>query len=267
MKKYASLFRIRFTTGLQYRTAAWAGVLTQFIWGIMNILLYQALYRANSGAFPISLSATSTYIWLQQGLLSLFMLWMWDKEIFEDIIHGNIAYTLARPMDLYNFWFTKNMALRLAGAALRCMPILVIALFLPAPYRLSLPASWGAFGLFVLSMLLAFLNVVAFSMLVYISTFHTMDPMGVRMIALSMTDFLTGALIPLPFLPEGLRKVIELTPFGAMQNLPFLVYSGSVTGAALIRGILVQVFWLGTLLLLGKVWMARTLKRVVVQGG
>ena len=32
MKKYLSFFRLRFITGLQYRTAALAGIATQFFW-------------------------------------------------------------------------------------------------------------------------------------------------------------------------------------------------------------------------------------------
>lgn len=39
MKKYLSFFRIRFLCGLQYRAAALAGVVTQFAWGGMNVLL------------------------------------------------------------------------------------------------------------------------------------------------------------------------------------------------------------------------------------
>ena len=32
MKKYLSFFRLRFSMGLQYRTAALAGMVTQFFW-------------------------------------------------------------------------------------------------------------------------------------------------------------------------------------------------------------------------------------------
>ena len=39
MKAYLSFFRIRFLAGLQYRTAAWAGIATQFAWGGMNLSL------------------------------------------------------------------------------------------------------------------------------------------------------------------------------------------------------------------------------------
>lgn len=67
-------------------------------------------------------------------------------------------------------------------------------------------------------------------MLIYIATFYTMSPMGLRMIILSFTELFTGALIPLPFFPDGLRQAVEYSPFGGMQDLPLRVYSGNLAG-------------------------------------
>ncbi|MFL3711211.1 hypothetical protein [Vagococcus salmoninarum] len=44
MIKYQSLFKIKFISGLQYRAAAWAGILTQFTWGFLEILMFKAFY-------------------------------------------------------------------------------------------------------------------------------------------------------------------------------------------------------------------------------
>ena len=52
MIKYQSLFKIKFISGLQYRAAAWAGILTQFTWGFLEILMFKAFYEVNPTAFP-----------------------------------------------------------------------------------------------------------------------------------------------------------------------------------------------------------------------
>lgn len=104
-------------------------------------------------------------------------------------------------------------------------------------------------------------------MLIYIVTFYTLDPLGVRIVAVSMSEFLTGGIVPLPFMPDGLRNIVELTPFAAMQNLPFRIYSGSIAGTELVRGVALQLFWVVFLIWLGRVLMKRALRRVVVQGG
>lgn len=267
MKKYLSFFRIRFSAGLQYRAAAAAGVATQFAWGAMEILLFRAFYQASPTDFPMGLSQLSAYIWLQPAFLALFAPWIFDNEIFEIITRGNIAYELSRPLDLYGMWFTKNIALRLSRAVLRCAPILVVAAFLPAPYGMSLPDGAAAFSMFLLTMALAALLVNAFCMLVYIATFYTLNPLGIRIVALSLTEFLTGGIIPLPFLPDQVRRIVELTPFAGMQNLPFRIYSGNLAGAEMARAVCLQVFWLAALLALGVGLMRVSLRRVVVQGG
>lgn len=268
MKKYLSFFNIRFSNGLQYRAAAYAGIATQFAWGIMEILLFSAFYKTGgSAAFPMEFSQLSSYIWLQQAFLALFMTWFLENDIFDAIANGNVAYELCRPLDLYNMWFVKSMANRLSKAVLRCMPILVFAVFLPKPYNISLPPTFLCAVLFLLSALLGFLVVVAFCMLIYICTFFTISPLGVRIVTISLVDFFSGSVVPLPFLPDKLRIVMDLLPFASMQNMPLRIYSGNVAGREALYGILLQLFWTATLIVIGKTIMAKALKRVVIQGG
>jgi ABC-2 type transport system permease protein len=114
---------MRFIAGLQYRAAALAGIATQFVWGVMEILLYKAFYAENAAAFPMTFEALSAYIWLQQAFLALFMTWFFENEIFDTIINGGIAYELCRPISIYDMWFFRSMANRLSKAVLRCIPI------------------------------------------------------------------------------------------------------------------------------------------------
>ncbi len=267
MKEYLSFFKIRFSIGLQYRAAAWAGMATQFAWGGMTILLFRAFYQSSQNAFPMTMPELSSYIWLQQAFLALYMAWYFDNDIFNSITSGNIAYELCRPIDIYAMWFIKNMAVRLSRAVLRCLPILIFAAFLPAPYNISLPTSPVAGLLFFVSMALGFLVLVAFSMLIYISAFYTISPMGIRILATSVVEFFAGAVIPLPFFPQNLQTLMYLLPFASMQNAPFLIYNGYISGERTLAAISLQIIWLILLLALGKLLMARALRKVVVQGG
>jgi ABC-2 type transport system permease protein len=201
MKKYYALFRIRFINSLQYRAAALAGLATQFAWGFMEISAFSAFYRTNPAAFPMEFSQTVSYVWMQQAFLTLFMMWFWENDITAAIMEGAIAYEMVRPVDLYYRWFCQTAANRLARAALRCAPVLIIAFIVPEPYRMTLPPNAAHLLLFLLSTLLALCVVVAFSMLLYISLFYTLSPMGMRIISASVSDFFAGAIVPLPFFP------------------------------------------------------------------
>ena len=264
---YKALFRIRFANSLQYRAAAIAGLITQFAWGFMYILGFAAFYSGNPDAFPMTFQQTVSYIWMQQAFIALFFIWMYENSIFEAIESGHISYEMVRPMDLYGRWFTQTTANRLSRAVLRCVPILVVAFILPEPFRMVLPDEIGRLGLFFISMMLSMGVVVSFSMLIYISAFYTVNSMGTRIVAGVASDFFAGGYIPIPFFPDTLRTIVELSPFGAMQNMPLLIFSGHLTGDALVRGMVMQFFWLVVLVVIGRVLMNKALRRVVVQGG
>lgn len=266
-KKYITLFRMRFISGLQYRAAALAGISTQFAWGFLNILLFRAFYEGDPTAFPMEFEQLSAYIWLRQAFLALFNTWYYDPDILAMITDGNIAYELVRPVDLYTFWFTRVASVRLSRAALRCLPILIIAALLPEPYGITLPANPVNAVFFVVTMCLAMICVTSFGMLIYIACFHTVNSLGVRLVAQTLADFLSGGVIPLPFMPAKMAVFLEHTPFGAMENLPFRIYSGNIAGAEMIKFVLLQIFWCAVLILIGRLWMKASLKKVVVQGG
>lgn len=267
MKKYLSFFKIRLINGLQYRAAAYAGIATQFAWGGLTLLMYWAFYQNNEDAFPMKFLSLSTYIWLQQAFLALFMAWFFDNDIFDSITSGNIAYELCRPVDLYTMWFIKNVAIRISRTILRCLPILVVAMFLPKPFNISFPSTVLSGILFLISIMLGFLVLIAFSMLIYISAFYTISPMGIRILATSVIEFFAGAIIPLPFFPDSLRSIILLLPFASMQNTPFLIYTGYLNGMDILWSIVLQIAWLFGLVLFGKLLMKKALKNVIVQGG
>lgn len=267
MKKYLSFFRLRFICGLQYRTAALAGIVTQFAWGAMEILVFRAFYEAAPQNFPMSIEATYSYIWMQQAFLALFAAWMLENEIFDSIISGNIAYELCRPISIYDMWFSRSVANRLSRAILRCLPILFFAAFLPAPYGLCKPASIVHFLLFLITLILGLMVTVAFCVLIYVLSFFTISPMGLRMVFVSMVEFFAGAVIPLPFFPDGIRTVMELLPFASMQNVPLRIYSGDMMGNEIVKAIILQVVWLVILIAGGKALCACAEKKVCVQGG
>lgn len=267
MRQYISFFRIRFLAGLQYRAAAWAGVATQYAWGGMTLLMFWAFYQNGENRFPMTFQELSSYIWLQQAFLAMFMTWFYDNEIFESITSGGIAYELSRPCDLYTMWFVKNMAIRLSRVVLRCVPVLLVAAILPSPFGMRLPQDWVSAVLFPVALILGFLVLIAFSMLIYISAFYTISSMGIRILATSVMEFFTGAVIPIPFFPEWVQPIMNGLPFASMQNTPFLIYTGHLSGKEAMLRIGLQAVWFLGLLIFGRMLMNKALKKVVIQGG
>lgn len=267
MKKYLSFFRMRFLMGMQYRTAAAAGVVTQFAWGFMELLVFRAFYQADASAFPMAFEAVVGYIWLQQAFLALFMAWMMEAEIFSGIVDGNIAYELCRPIHIYSMWFSRSVANRVSKAVLRCVPILLVSLFLPKPYRLMLPKDPAVFSLFLLTLMLGTLVTVAIGVIIYVCCCFTISAQGIRIFYASACELLSGQIIPLPFMPAAVERVLRVLPFASMQNVPLRIYSGDLCGAAMAEAIALQIFWLVVLVAFGQAFARFAEKKIVVQGG
>ena len=267
MKKYFAFFKMRFAAGVQYRMAAVTALTTQLIWGLMECLAYKALMDSNAVTFPMQYSAVVSYVWLKEAFFALFNTWAADNDIYDMIMDGGIAYEMCRPVSLYGMWFTRTLGGRVAEASLRCIPVLLGAILVPAPYRISAPANVHAFLFFLLTMLLATIITVSFCMVIYILCFFTISPDGWRMLFMGAVEFLAGSVIPLPFMPQPYRGIIELLPFASMQNVPLRVYSGDLAGNDMMRAILLQLFWAAMLLVLGSLLSKRAQQRVAIQGG
>jgi len=267
MRPYISAFRVRFLNGLQYRAAALGGLATQFFWGVMAIFIYQAFYISGGVPQTFNFSQLVTYIWLQQAFLALIMLYDWDSELFEMITSGNISYELCRPCNLYGFWYVKLLSKRLSSAALRFSPIIIVALLLPTPYKLSFPQSPVTFLLFIATLMLGLLLIVAISMLIYISTFKTMSPVGSMAFIGLVGEFFSGMTIPIPLMPEWLRAVCYILPFRWTADLPLRIYSGNIGVNEAVISIGVQFVWIIVLASAGAILMMRVTRRIVVQGG
>jgi ABC-2 type transport system permease protein len=267
MRMYSSVLKLRLLMGMQYRAAALAGMATQFFWGFITIMVFEAFYEHTVTAPPISLKEVITYIWLQQAFLVFVTIWFRDNELFDLITSGNIAYELCRPCELYGFWYAKLLAQRLSSALLRCFPILIVAFFLPKPYDMTLPPSLTAFILFLCSLILGLLLLVAASMFMYISVFITMSPTGSLLVFSVLGEFFAGLIIPVPLMPQWLQKIAYLLPFRWSADFPFRVYSGHIPPNEAIIGILIQLVYIVCLVWLGRMALNSVLKKVVVQGG
>lgn len=259
MKGYWALFKCHFIAGLQYRTAAIAGIITQFVWGFLTILLYQLL-----GSQTMSVSELATYFWLRQSFLACITIWNVDTSIYTIIENGEIAYECLRPLNLYGVWFIKNVSLRLSRVVLRCGIVLLVALLLPEPFQLQLPMSGYHALAFLVSLLLTLCLIISINLMMYVLTIHTKKSLGVRVISTAVFDLLDGGNIPYPYFPEVIQSILQKSFFFGLQTTPFFIYLGRISiGNAL----LMQVFWVVLMVGIGYYFLTKSIKHIEIYGG
>jgi ABC-2 type transport system permease protein len=264
---YFSYFKTQVINGLQYKTAAFAGVLTQIFWGMLNTLVFVAFYRNVSNNTDISLSQLITYIWLNQAFLALIYVRTKDDDILKSIKNGTVAYELCRPYNLYTWWYIKLLSKKYSAVILRFLPIIILGFILPKPYNLCLPYSISNFVLFFISLILGSLLLTSITMIIQSIAFFTNEGKGISDIIYLFADIFAGSIIPLPLMPKVVQALGNYLPFRFIGDLAFRVYSGNITSSYAVYAIVIQVIWLFVLVIVGQFIMRVALRKVCIQGG
>lgn len=268
MRAYLNYFKLRIITNLQYRSAAIAGILTQLFFAGLFIMLYIALYESNAGVkVPMDWNSLVTYLWLQQAFFAITYPYLKDNELINMIKNGNLAYELIRPQNFFFKFYVKMLAERVVATLLRCLPIIIIGMLLPYPYKLCLPPTLGNFLMFMGSLILSCLLVTALSLIVHIITMFTIDSRGITSAYMMIAEVFMGLIVPIPFFPLWMQKVSSYLPFRFIGDFPYRAYSGNIDimeGKTLLIG---SFLWMIVSIMFGYVLSKYALKKAVIQGG
>jgi ABC-type uncharacterized transport system permease subunit len=94
-----------------------------------------------------------------------------------------------------------------------------------------------------------------------------MEISGIFLIYRMVSQFLSGALLPLWFMSRPLRLVSQVLPFQAVTYTPTAIYLGRLTGTRVLSGVALEAGWVVVLWLATRLVWSRAVHRVVVQGG
>jgi ABC-2 type transport system permease protein len=107
----------------------------------------------------------------------------------------------------------------------------------------------------------------AITMLSHISLLWTISAAGIDRIMPAVVTVCAGMVIPLPLFPDWLQPLLHWQPFRGLVDVPFRIYSGNISPTVALLEIVSQGIWVGCLVWLGRVLLARGTRKLVVQGG
>jgi ABC-2 type transport system permease protein len=244
-----------------YRFSYFASIISLAVQLFMLRALWMAIYDGRDTLNGISADTQIVFISiavLQRLILQVSIDWTIQRQVTS----GQVALNLIRPLG-----FIPQILAQQAGRTLGYMPsMLAMIPFAMLIGSLRMPDSSNILP-YIASMMLAYLVGVLTFLLIGMMAFWIMHVNAIRVMFHLLSDFLGGVLVPLWFMPDALRFVLELLPFQAILFLPAAIYAGEVTGSGLIQPFAVQLGWIVVLwLLVGTVWR-RAQRRIVIQGG
>ena len=267
MKAYYAIFRQQLLGGLQYRAGFWGSTVTHVVWVYVRVVILSLFYRYGGGEAGVTLTEAAAMIWLQEMALNLMPGFGTDFTVWNKIRKGEVGYDLVRPLDVYNHWYASAASVKLSGFLLSIAPVTLAALLAPGDIKLRLAAS----PLSLLAGLLTLSTGLAVSCAVICLGYAAqMDanvgeaPASVLMV---VAQILAGSLLPLQLWPDFMQGFLRFQPFASMMDLPLRFMAGTAGLSELPGVLLTQAVWGVVIWRLGRAWIGRNLKRMIVQGG
>lgn len=236
------------------------------IFGVaVMFFLWKAIYQASGTDVLRGMTFNQTFLYmaLASAMIVLTRTWV-DWGIWEQIRFGTIIMQFFRPLDYMGGTFFNSLGIFIGNFITITLPSL-LAIFLFFGGTLSL--GWVSL-LFIPALFLAFVLNFAFDWLIGTTCFYTESIWGISITKEVLILFLSGALIPLPFFPDSVRKVLEILPFASMYHTPLSILTNpAMATETILWSLMVQALWAIGLLVLCRVYFNAALKKLTVAGG
>jgi ABC-2 type transport system permease protein len=271
LRPYLTVFAGRLQVTLQYRAAAFAGFITQCWFGIMRILIFVAFYAGGAAHAPMSLANAVTYTWLGQAFLA-FLPWGADPDVAEMVRSGAVAYERVRPVDTYAWWYMRALAWSVArvlprAALMAAFAAVLLPLVGLGKWGLPPPPTLAAGALFLVSAAGMILLSASITLITNVIMTAALTDRGPNTLVAPIVNLFSGAIVPLAFFPNAIRPWLRAQPMAGLVDLPFSIYFGGISGWGAANAIALQFGWTMALILIGRAWLGRVMRRLVVQGG
>lgn len=263
--KYLCLTKGRFIEELTYRLGAIVTMVGNLIYLIIVYYLWKAIYASSSEKIVNGMSFIDTLIYVVLAsamfyFMECFLVWKMGR----DYKSGQLIMDFIKPVD-----YQLNMFFYTAGGILfMCIvtfiPTFVIVYFVS---HCAIALRWNLV-FFIISILLSICLNFTINFSVGLLCFYTGSIWGINMMKEVIVSLLSGATIPLAFFPDWLHEFVDFLPFQAIYNIPLsILVNKSYTFRDYSNAILQQIFWLGIMIMLSRVFFIFAKRRLTVNGG
>lgn len=245
-----------------YRGRYVVGVLISLLQILVLFSVWRAVMENRENPAGYTWPEMRTYL-LLSFLLSLLLSFGTEERVSASIRDGSVSMELLKPVHYVTLRLTELLAALLLELLSAGLCLLIAALTLVR----AVPPESGMGAALVLSLLLAVALKGALAVATGILCFWTTNALGLIWCRQAIALLLSGAMFPLPMLPEWLRALAYALPFQGTFHTPVLIYFGRVDADEAAGLIAVQVLWLGILCATAMLLLNRGFRRLDTYGG
>ncbi|MCI0538903.1 MAG: ABC-2 family transporter protein [Verrucomicrobiales bacterium] len=266
VSSYWQIFHVGIQNTLAYRANFFVRALFNLVPLTAMLAMWRVIYEGKSGDIAgYSLQEMASYYLLATLVEAMTCVTEDDWQISAEIKDGQISQFLMRPIDYLHYRFSLFWSGRVVYALAALAPT---GLFIAWNHELLLPPpDSSAFACLLLSLVLSAILQFLLSCIVAMLAFWVLEISTFVFVLLAFERLTAGQMFPLDLLPGWLTHALMWTPFPYCTYFPVSIYLGNISGAALVNGLLMQVFWVATIYGIARAMWCRGLKTYTVVGG
>ena len=272
LSRFFKTYRPFTRAGMQELVAYRANFICFFIGEIMSAFImyfvWKAVFLSSGSETFMGFSMEDMVVYLFISFLTGYLTYSDGAfAVGEEIIDGSVATRMIRPCSFEMCFLFQELGNRIISIAMIFAPMVggveLYRYLVTGEVRLS-PV---CFGLYILSTAIAYMISFYFNVCYGFMAFFFKNLWGTTLIKETLVNFLSGATIPLAFLPAGLAAVLNFLPFASLSYTPVMIYMGMYTGAEAAVRMGLQLLWLAVMYGLSKLIWRGAVKRLSIQGG
>jgi ABC-2 type transport system permease protein len=260
---YIEFSRVGFVNILAFRLRYFTGIITYLINVTVYYFIWSAVYGPGQQIAGYDLSQLITYVSVGWIIRSFYWNTI-DQEMAYEVIEGKIAMDLIKPISVPWMWLSRAMGESAFRLGLLTAPTaVVVALIFP----IRQPASAANFALFLVAVLGSFFLMGAINFMIGTCAIPLKSILALIRAKYWLIELLSGLLIPMPFFPAAIRRVLAWLPFEHIAFTPLQIYLGKLDTRHAALALLTQWAWVIVLLALAQLWWERASRKITIHGG
>jgi ABC-2 type transport system permease protein len=263
MKGYAGVARNSVMANLVYRSHFFFTMIGNLLVILLTYFLWKAIYAGATTLKGLSFNDAFVSIALSTTIFTMFLTYV-DWDMCYSVINGTIVQVLIKPVDYQLYQLSGkigDLALNFVIIVIPSFLVLILA------FQVSIPIGPNLI-FFVIAVFLSFLMSFSMEFIIGLVSFYTNSIWGISATKNVIIMVLSGAVVPLAFFPDTLRRVAEFLPFRTMYDIPMRMLLEKGNGPLFyLQGYGLQIFWILVVGLASRLFYRKAVKVVTVNGG
>lgn len=266
LQKYKRTYFLALQNAMEYRTDFLLGIISGSFIVVVQCFLWTAVYRSSPHEMINGYTYSQMIIYsVLSGVVSRLVSAGFEGEIANDIKTGGLSKFIAQPIN----YFSYRICNFFGGKTVQTGIVLVLSAVLMFIFTQIWDVKFRAVQVMLFLVTILFGLLINFLMFYSISAlaFVITEVWGVFIAFSQGVYLLSGAIFPLNIFGETVTTISSYLPFQYIVFFPVSVINGSLADPEVLKGIMVQAFWVIVLLAVSRLSWASGMKKYVAVGG